>query len=491
MTRQHTEGLAHHTQAARPARREHKGWALAMLLVGAILPPLDYFIVNLALPAIRSGLGASDSQLQFVISAYASANAVALITGGRLGDLYGRKRMFMIAMAGFVAASAWCGFAVDGSLLVAGRALQGLFAALLTPQVLASLRTVFTPAEQARVMGWFGMVYGIAAVLGQVGGGALVSQDLLGLGWRAVFLVNLPIGLLALAGSAWCLPESQAPGGASIDLPGTGLLSVTLGLCIYPLTRGRELGWPAWTWACLAGAALLVPVFVAVERQRERRGLEPLVAMSLVAQPVVALGLVLAFLFYSVSAFFLAFGLYVQGGLGWNPLEAGLAILPFGLGFLVAPLALPRLIARHGAYATLGAAFLLLAAGLAAAGALATPATLPWGLRLALLVAGLGQGLALPSLLRMVLAEVAPARAGMASGLVTSSLQVGAAVGAAVIGGLFFASLGARPDAAAYAHAFSRTLRALGTLFTGCALVCWLGPARRAQRTGRRAPSRR
>lgn len=458
----------------------HHGWALAMLLIGAILPPLDYFIVNLALPAIHEGLGASDSQLQFVISAYACANAVVLITGGRLGDLYGRKRMFMIAMAGFVVASALCGVAPNADVLVAGRVLQGVFAATLTPQVLATIRSVFSPREQVRVMGLFGFVYGLAAVVGQLGGGALISLHPFGLGWRAIFLVNLPIGVVALVGSWRHLPESRPPRGAAIDVPGTLLLSSFLLALIYPLTRGRELGWPAWTWLCFACAAVLLALLVTVEHRRQTAGLDPLLDLRLFGNPVVTLGLLLAFLFYWMSVFFLAFGIYLQSGLHWSPLHSGLAILPFGMGFLAAPLLLPRLISRLGAQPTLSASFVLLSVGLGLAAASARVAAPAWTFYAGLVLAGAGQGLTLPSVLRIVLAEVQPERAGVASGVITAMLQIGSAVGAAVLGGVFFAALGPRPDAAAYLCGFRQSMHALLLVLIACiALSLLFAPLRR------------
>ncbi len=462
------------------AAHGHSGWALLVLLIGAILPPLDYFIVNLAMPAIHDGLAASASQLQLVVSAYACANAVAQITGGRLGDLYGRKRMFMIGMAGFVVASTLCGLATDGTVLVLGRILQGLFAAVLAPQVLATIRSVYAPHEQVRVMGLYGFVFGVAAVIGQLGGGALISLHPFGLGWRAIFLVNLPIGLLALLGSWRFIPESRPPRGARIDLPGTLLLSLFLLMLVYPLTRGREDGWPAWMLLCLAASVPVLGLLLRVEARTLAAGKDPLLDVRLLRNPVVALGLALAFLFYLLSAFFLSYGIYLQSGLHWSPLASGFAILPFGVGFLSSPLLMPRLVARIGGYRVLTLGYVLIALGLATAATLAG-ATAPGALfYVGLAAMGIGQGLVLPSVVRIVLAEVEPARAGVASGMVTAMLQIGAAVGAATLGGLFFARLGAHPGALDYAAGFKVSMFALVAILGVCVLLSMaLGPLHR------------
>ncbi|MET3553803.1 MFS transporter [Burkholderia sp. 567] len=469
--------------AAAAPPRSHHGWALVVLLVGAILPPLDYFIVNLALPAIRDGIGARPAELQLVVSAYACANAVVQITGGRLGDLYGRKRMFMVGMAGFVVASALCGLAGSGAVLVGGRVLQGLFAAILAPQVLATIRSVFSPQEQVRVMGFYGFVFGLAAVIGQLGGGALISLHPFGLGWRAIFLVNVPIGILALLGSWRFIPESRPPRGQRIDVPGTVLLSLFLLMLVYPLTHGREAGWPLWMVACIVGALPMLGALLAVEARRLAGGRDALLDVRLLRNPIVALGLTLAFLFYMLSAFFLSYGIYLQGCLNWSPLASGLAILPLGIGFLASPLLMPRLVARFGGYRVLTLGFALLTAGVATAAALAGEHAPGAGFYAGIAAIGVGQGLVLPSVVRIVLAEVDTARAGVASGMVTAMLQIGAAVGAATLGGLFFARLGAQPEALDYVLGFRTAMWALTVVLLVCvALSAALGPIHRRVR---------
>src|SRR6266702_4834672 len=206
-------------------RFERQGLALAVLFVGAFLAPLDYFIVNLALPAIHTGLNASDAQLQLIVSAYASAYAVLLITGGRLGDLFGRRRMFMTGMAGFVVASALCGFAPNGHVLVIARIVQGMAASVMAPQVLATVRAVVPLHQQTRVMGFYGFVFGLASIVGQLGGGALITYQPFGLDWRAIFLINIPVGVLAFIGAWKYVPENQSATREGVDLKGVALLS--------------------------------------------------------------------------------------------------------------------------------------------------------------------------------------------------------------------------------------------------------------------------
>ena len=429
--------------------------ALASLYAGVFLPPLDYFIVNLALPAMQAGLHSSQAQLQLTISAYALAYAVTLITGGRLGDLFGRRRLFLLGMSAFVVASALCGLAETPSLLIAGRVLQGASAALLTPQVLASIRASFPPAEQVRLMGIYGFVFGLASVIGQIGGGALIEWSIWGLGWRAVFLLNIPIGLSALAGSWLFLPESRTASGRRVDLPGMLALTAALSLLIVPVTMGREMHWPPWTLWCLVSSLPAFALFIQVERGTARRGREPLVDLAVLSRGPVATGLVLAFLFYSIAAFFLTYGIDLQDGLGWTPLRAGLALAPYGAGYVLGPLATPWLARRIG-HALLPVGFGMLVMGFAVCARRLGPDGPDLVFNLGLVLAGTGQGLVLPSLQRIVLARVEPRHAGMTAGAIVATLYIGAACATTVIGGAFFTALGAADlanRAVRYAHA--------------------------------------
>lgn len=463
--------------------------ALGVLLIGAFLAPLDYFIVNLALPAIHTGLGATDAQLQLIVSAYASAYAVLLITGGRLGDLFGRRRMFLTGMAGFVISSAMCGLATSGHILVLARIVQGIAASVMAPQVLATIRAVVPVHRQTKVMSIYGFVFGLSSIVGQLGGGALITYHPFGLDWRIIFLLNVPVGMLAFIGTWKFVPENRPQTSTGVDLKGVALLSLLLILVIYPMTHGREAGWPAWTFVMFALAVPAFAWFVATERRVERAGGHPLVDLQLFRNPAFSLGLVLAFLFYCNSAFFLTYGIYLQTGLHWTPLASGIAIMPFAVGFVIGPLTSPAVVKRIGSHVlTLG--FAMLAAGFSLTGWASTRAPSPDLLfYIGLVFAGLGQGLLLPSIVRIVLAEVEPAKAGLASGVVSSTLQIGSAFGTAAISGAFFGVLGGRSNPESYAHAFQSSLAINATLMAVCIGLSVLLVRHQRVALGRRVPA--
>jgi EmrB/QacA subfamily drug resistance transporter len=453
--------------ASTKADRTANTLALVVLLTGAFLSPLDYFIVNLALPAIRAGVGASAAQLQLIVSVYTSAFAVLLVTGGRLGDAFGRKRMFMTGMAGFVLASLACALASSGSALVLARLLQGSAAAMLVPQILATIRSAFPPERQTKVMGLYGFVYGFASVAGQLGGGALITLHPFGLGWRAIFLINVPVGALALLGAWRFVPESRAAHRERIDVPSLLMLSTVFALVIYPLTQGREAHWPVWTVVCLAASVPVLGAFVYRQQRVKRAGVAPLVDPSLFRNRVFSIGLVLAFCFYCDSAFFLTYGIYLQSGLAWSPLSAGLAVLPFGVGSILGPLVSPAMVRRLG-HRVLTVGFAALAVGFAiscVASMRIAPDTLFY---LGLALAGMGHGIVLPSVVRIVIGEIEPAKAGLAGSVVTTMLQIGSAFGATAISGVFFSIVAHDTSAAAYAQAYRYSMVVVASVFFVC-----------------------
>ncbi|WP_077000556.1 MFS transporter [Variovorax sp. KK3] len=434
--------------------------ALAVLLVGTLLPPLDFFIVNVTLPIIQADLHATSSVAQLVISVYAAAYAVMLILGARLGDLYGRRRVFIAGMIGFGAASALCGFATSAGMLIAGRLLQGITAAIMAPQSLASIHAIFPAHEKTRALSMYGTTFGLASVAGQLLGGALVSSDLLGLGWRAVFLINLPIILFAVpAASAW-VRESRSEQTARLDVVGTLLLAAGLLAVVVPLIEGRERHWPWWCVGVLALSAPLLVAFWKYEKRSEGQNRMPLVVPSLLAAPGLRRSLAATFFFYSIAPFFLVFAVYQQAGLGRDALAAGLAILPLGIGFLVGPMCSPGLARRLGS-GTAAFGMALEVAGMAGAAALAWVDAPVW-LPLPLFLIGLGQGIALPALVRLSVDQVNGRWAGLAAGLVNATLQISAAVSTAVIGGLFFSLASDGDGASDVKAAFSVATLAIG-----------------------------
>lgn len=428
-----------------------------ILLVGAFLPPLDFFIVNVALPSIRGELGAASSAEQLVISSYAGLYAVTLITGGRLGDLYGRGRMFFIGLIGFAAASMLCGLAGSSWALIAGRALQGVTAAVMAPQALASVQAIFPEAEKPLALSLYGAVFGVAAVVGQALGGILISLDLMGLGWRAIFLVNVPVAILVVLFGIPLLKETRAQDARKLDLGGTALSMVTLGALIVPLIEGREAGWPPWSWLSLTAAPVLAWLFWRYETRLAQAGGTPLLDPAAMRAPGLGRALLIALLFYAVGVFFLLFSIYLQEALHATALGAGLVFLPFGAGLLLGPLSTPFWRRILGAYVNPtgmgleGVGFAGLVWAIVATPTGVSPAPVP--LAAILFVIGFGQGLALPTLMRMVTGRVAPAFSGMIAGVASSTLQVGTALSVAVIGGIFYTVLGPRTDPAAITQA--------------------------------------
>lgn len=443
-----------------PAVNSPPWLGLSVLLMAGFVTIFDLFVVNVAIPSMQADLDASFAQIGFIVAGYELAFGVLLITGGRLGDMFGRRRLFVVGMAGFTIASALCGLAPGAGLLIGARILQGLAAALLFPQVYASIRVNFNGHDSRRAFGLLGMTLGLAAIAGQVLGGWLVHANLFGLGWRSIFLINVPIGLLAIV-TARLIPESYTPQRPSLDWTGVVLVSVGLTLLLVPLIEGPGQGWPAWCLWMLVAAVALLGIFYRQQERRQMAGHLPLVDMRLLAQRRFLLGVLLVLLVYSTSSsFFLCFALLVQTGLGLDPFLAGSIFAPCSVGFVLASLAAPRLIARWDTSAIIvGALVYAVAIGLLVtqvqiAGAdLVATRLIP-----VLIVVGAGQGFIMTPLLNLVLGFVDGPQAGMASGVISTVQQVGAALGVAVVGILFGTELatgdGAIAQADQYVSAF-------------------------------------
>ncbi|MFI6682165.1 MFS transporter [Streptomyces sp. NPDC050485] len=415
---------------------------LFTVLLGAALPLIDFFIVNVALPSMDSDLAAGPALLELVVAGYGVAYAVLLVLGGRLGDMAGRRRLFLIGMAAFGLTSLACGLAPSAWTLVGARVAQGAAAALMMPQVLATIQATTQGPRRARAMSLYGATAGLSMVAGQILGGVLVAADVAGSGWRSVFLVNVPVAVLGLILTVRSVPETRSDRPATIDVPGTLLLAVSLLSLLLPLTEGRAAGWPLWTWVSLGVFPFAAVAFFLVERRADRLGQTPLVPPSLLELDSLRRGLVMVLPFsVGFSGFMFVIAVVLQQGLRMGPVDAGLALVPMALAFFAASLAGPRLIGRFGTR-------IVTAGGLFQAVGVALIALTVWrdwsGLTIAELapgvaIAGLGQGLQLPVLIRLMLSDVPADRAGVGSGVVVTTQQSALALGVATLGSLFLA----------------------------------------------------
>lgn len=350
-----------------PAAADRRRWiALAVVLTASFMDLVDATIVNIALPRIQQETGATFSALQWVTAGYALAFALGLITGGRLGDIHGRRRVFLLGMAGFTVASALCGFAATPGMLVGARVLQGATAALMVPQVLAIIHVSFPAHERGKVFGMFGAVIGLGAVCGPLIGALLTEGDLFGLGWRPIFLINLPVGIAGILLGRRFLTESRSPEALRLDLVGTALATAGLLMLLYPLTQGRESGWPLWGFVSMALSPVVLALFVRYERAKARKDGSPLVELSLFRVRTFAAGAGVQLTFGAVSGlFFLMWTLYMQLGLGWGPLHAGLTGVPFSLACSAAAgMSVQKLVPRFGRKVLQAGALIMLAGAL-------------------------------------------------------------------------------------------------------------------------------
>jgi EmrB/QacA subfamily drug resistance transporter len=419
--------------------------AVIVLLVASFMDLLDTTIVNVALPSIQEDLDASSSQLVWIVSGYALSFAVLLITSGRLGDRFGRKTIFNIGVFGFTLASIGCAFAQTADVLVASRIIQGAFSALMIPQVLSIIQVLFKPKERAAVFGLTGAISGLAAVAGPLVGGLLVSGDAFGLGWRSIFIINVPVGILLLIASFVFIPNSKSEKPVKLDIVGVSLIIAALVLIVFPLIQGRELDWPLWIWSMLAASPVLLAVFIAIQNRSERKGGVALIPPSLFQNRGFSAGVVTGFLApSSIGAFFLILVLYLQIGLGFSAIDAGLATLPFSIGaFLGSGIAVP-LAPRIGKFLiVIGGIFQLTGYYLVKQVILDQGDGLVGSdLIVAMAIAGVGLTLILVPLNDLSLAQTDVANAGAASGVLNTFQQVGGALGVAVISVIFFDKVG-------------------------------------------------
>jgi len=435
-------------------RSEHlAAWlSLTATLIAVFMQLLDVSIVNVALPSISADLGASFSTLQLVITAYTLAFACTLITAARLGDLFGRRKVFLLALTAFTVASVLCGIAQSPTELVGARFLQGFTAAMMLAQTLAIITTTFPAEQRGKVFGIYGATIGMATILGPTLGGALISWNVFGLEWRAIFLVNVPFGIIALIFGYRNLLDSRSESAQRLDVPGVVLSVLGLFLIVYPLAEGRERGWPLWLVLMLIASAPVLIGFVWYQWRRGRANNSPLLDLVVFRDRAFSVGSLMALLFFScLISFFFTISLTLQAGFGFTALHSGLTTLPFAVGSAIAS-------ARsNGIAQRLGSRILMLGAGILAVGLVALSVvmqqqgTTPHWLVLAgpLFVAGIGLGLFIAPLQTVILSGVKQDNAGSASGLLPTFQQLGGSVGLAAVGVLFFTFIGTQGPSAA------------------------------------------
>jgi EmrB/QacA subfamily drug resistance transporter len=443
--------------------RENRWAALAVLLTAVFMDMVDNQIVTIALPTIQRELGASPSELQWTATGYTLAFALTLITGGRMGDRFGHRAVFVLGTAGFGLASLAAGVSVYVTMLLVARVTQGLFAGLMVPQVLSFIHAEFDGPEQGRAMGFYGMTFPIGGLTGPLLGGLLTQADLFGWHWRTIFFVNVPVAAAAVVGALLVMPRRGAGRGGA-DVVGVFVLGAALLAVLYPLVQGREAGWPAWTFLLMAAALPLIGLFALWERRTRT----PLIRLDLFRGRAVSAGLLAMLIFYCGMGGFFVLTLYLQDGEGYSPLKTALTMLPATVGIVAGNgLGMP-LVPKLGRLVPI-AGVVLLMAGTATLMAVAGPDVSPWALTVPVLLFGAGLGLGASALMMITIGGVGPADTGAISGVVNTVVQLGMAAGPATVGTAFFNAL-ADGD---YVHA-TRTSLVVGLALFGAALVACL-----------------
>jgi EmrB/QacA subfamily drug resistance transporter len=462
------------------------------VLVGAFMALLDTTIVNVALPSIRTGLHASSASLEWIVSGYALAYGLALVPGGRAGDRFGHKRLFLIGLTIFTLASVACGLSQSQAEIVVARIVQGLGAGLFFPSISATIQHSFTGPARSKAFGVLGAVIGVSTAIGPLLGGLIIAGVGAHDGWRWVFLVNLFIGAVAIPMAAWRLPKAVSRVRRGFDPVGLGLLTGGLLLLLIPLVEGEQDGWPAWTWICFGGCVVVFALLAAWELRADKRGGDPLLKPGLLRQTSFSAGAVFAVAFFGgFSSIFFTLSILWQEGLAHSALITGVVIAPYSVGTLIAAANSDKLSARLGRLVlVLGCSLLIIGLGLVVLVIhLTAPAVNGWDLVGPLLLAGLGTGMTIAPNQDFVLATVPRAEAGTAAGILSTSQRVGTAIGIGVIGTVLFGSLkfAAGPQVVANAFAHSAQLALLANLgFMVVALILVLAlPRQIPQHAGR------
>jgi EmrB/QacA subfamily drug resistance transporter len=473
-------------------------FALGILLLAGFMNLVDVSIVNVALPRMQSGMGATSAQIEWVAAAYVLAFALGLLPFGRLGDRIGRKPMFLAGVTGFTLFSLLCGVAPTMNTLIVARVLQGFSSAAMMPQVLALAQVMFPPKERALAFSLFGLSAGLASVAGPLTGGLLIEADLFGLDWRPIFLVNIPIGLFTVAAAMIAVPATRPHPGLKNDWGGMAIAGLSVFLLVFPLIEGHTYDWPAWTFAMIAVALLGFLAFFFHERRQENRGAGELLPVALMKNGSFLLGSAMTIIFFSgVSGFFLVLAVFLQNGFGFSPLESGLTTTPFPLGVLVASIASGRLGTRWPRQRiAVGALSLVVGMTILRFVVSATgDAVDHWNLVVPLALCGFGLGVGISPMFQTVLSTVPPRDAGSGSGALQSFQQIGSAVGIAINGQIFFSTLSGEFASGSLPHpAFINSLEA-AVLYeilaflavAGLVLLLKAPPAPSAQDADRRA----
>ncbi len=458
-----------------------KWLSLGIVLSALLLSVIDVFIINVAIPAIRVGIHATEAEVQLVIAVYLLGYASFLVTGGRLGDHYGRKRVFLLGMVCFTLASCWCGFSHSPLELNIARFIQGVSASVMVPQTIAFIQVLFPdPKERAKAIGWYGITLGLSSMLGLFLGGVLTYFPLYIAGWRLIFFINLPIGIVAVWMGIRYLQETPLPAARRFDLGGVALLTLALFFLIIPLIQGRELGWPLWSILLLPLSLGLFVLFFHNQRVKKSRDRNPLIDTSLFRFRDLNIGLLAVICCFVVhNSYLLASTILLQNGFGFNPLYTGSAFVVFGFSFLLFSVWSIRLVGSLGKWVVLAGVILMFVA-LGAQTILFTGEHLPLGVLVGLLLAhGAGAGFTYPTLLNVTLKSVPVEYAGAASGIYVTAQQAASALGVAIVGGIFFTVLNHHTGEFRFQAAFrSAALADMAVLAVMGALVCALPAGR-------------
>lgn len=448
----------------RPPPMPHRGWMLCVLLVGPFMAQADATIANVATPMIHTDLGATGAALELVIGGYLIAFAVLVITGARLGQTHGYRRVFLLGVGVFTVASLLCGLAPNPLALVLARVLQGCGAALMFPQTLTGIQLNFAGAKRTRAIGLYAIALSAGAVVGQILGGVLISADIAGSQWRAIFLINVPIGALVVAAAVRYLPTDAHRTPRRQDLAGVAALSTAMLFLVVPLALGRSQGWPAWTWLCLGASVPAVSGFLWIERRVAAQGGSPLVNVAILARPPVCWAL-LTLMTATGTYYALLFTLaqYLQLGLGHSPLVSGLTLVPWVAAFGLAGQLVRRLPARATSTAPVYGCLLLALAYTALSAALFTGYHDVTLLVVLLGIGGLGLGIQFSALIAHLTTVVPTEYAPDISGVSTTALQIGGALGVAAFGTLYL-SLDSQAGASHASHAFALTTTAFAAV---------------------------